>query len=150
MDPKIDLLKSIYFDLYGPLDVPKRPGAKPVKMANLRELADKLSKIANREKPWTHRYLSSLLSGDKGFSISPELERAIHILENRLDGQPEIQARSRQITVFTVNGIEPDSVVFGHTTYCYCHLPVVFNHPSRKYCFEECRERARQERRKAR
>lgn len=110
------------------------------------ELADRLSKIAGRNRPWTWRFLNSLLNGDKGFSISLEMERAIHIAEARLDGQPEVQARSRAITVFTVNGIEPNSIVFGHTTRCYCQLPVVFNHPARKYCFEECRLRARAER----
>lgn len=114
------------------------------------ELADKLSKIAGRKRPWTWRFLNSLLKGNEGFSISPEMERAIGIAERRLDGQPEVQARARAITVFTVNGIEPESIVFGHTTRCYCNLPVVFNHPNRKYCFEECRKLARQERKKAR
>jgi len=113
------------------------------------ELADKLSKIAGRERPWTWRFLNSLLNDNKGFSVSPEFERAIHILEARQDGQPEIQACSREIMVLTTNDIEPGSIVFGHTTRCYCQLSVVFNHPNRKYCFEECRQRAKRERKKA-
>lgn len=136
---------EILADLYNQTYAKDKRGKKEC----LIELADTLSKIASRKRPWTWRFLFSLLNGDKGFSISPELERAIQIAGARLDGQPEIQARSRQITVFTVNGIEPDSVVFGHTVLCYCQKRVVFNHPGRKYCFEECRERARLERKEA-
>lgn len=136
------ILKDLYETLYGPLDA---PGHK--KMKNLADMADSLSRIASRERPWTNRYLNSLIKGNEGFTITEELTRAIHILSARLDGQSEAQARSRAITVFTVNGIEPESIVFGHTTRCYCLLPVVFNHPARKYCFEECRLRAKLERR---
>lgn len=136
------LLKDLYEALYGPLD-------GPGKMKNLADMADSLSRIVNRERPWTNRYLNSLIKGNEGFTITEELERAIHILSAREDGQPEVQARSRAITVFTVNGIEPESIVFGHTTRCYCQLRVVFNHPNRKYCFEECRQRAKQERKRA-
>jgi hypothetical protein len=132
-------LAELYNQMYG-LD-------KRTKKDCLIEMAGKLSKISGRERPWTWRFLNSLLNSDKGFSISPEMERAIGIAERRLDGQSEAQARAREIMVLTTNGIEPGSIVFGHTTRCYCGLPVVFNHPGRKYCFEECLKRARQERR---
>ena len=137
----VEILITLYSQMYG-LD-------SRSKKECLIELADKLSRIAGRSRPWTWRFLNSLMNGNEGFSVSPELERTIHIAGARLDGQPEIQARSHEIMVLTTNGIEPGSVVFGHTTYCYCQLPVVFNHPSRKYCFEECRQRAKREREKA-
>ena len=133
------LLKELYEARYGAID-------GPGKMKNLADMADSLSRIVNRERPWTNRYLNSLIKGNEGFAVTEELERAIYILTARMDGQSEAQARSREIMVFSTNGIEPGSIVFGHTTRCYCQLPVVFNHPSRKYCFEECRQRARQER----
>ena len=135
-------LAALYNQMYG-LD-------KRTKKDCLIEMADKLSKIAGRDRPWTWRFLNSLLRENEGFSINPEMERAIHIMGARLDGQSEVQARGHEIMVLTTNGIEPGSIVFGHTTRCYCQLPVVFNHPNRKYCFEECRQRARQERKKAR
>lgn len=138
-----DSLRQIYEETYGPL-------GESGKKKNLTELAETLSKIAGREPAWTWRMLNGIILGHKGFSVTKELERAIHILSARLDGQPEVQARAREITVLTTNGIDPGSIVFGHTTRCYCQLPVVFNHPGRKYCFEECRLRARQERKAAR
>lgn len=119
------------------------------KLSKLATLGKLLAKTISREPAWTAHHLNAVIMGYGGFVVTPELERAIQIVAMRHDGQPEIQARSRQITVFTVNGIEPDSIIFGHTVLCYCQRRVVFNHPSRKYCFEECKERARQERKAA-
>jgi len=138
-----DILRAIYEGMYGPLD-------SPGKLKNLTQLAGALSGIARKEPAWTARYLNGIVLGHNGFAVSEELERAISILTARMDGQSEAQARSREITVLTTNGIEPGSIVFGHTTRCYCQLQVVFNHPCRKYCFEECRQRARAERKRAR
>lgn len=136
----VKILESLYEEMYGPLDTEG-------KMKHLAELGQLLAKVVRRESAWTSHHLNALIMGYKNFRVTPDLIRAIDILLARLDGQSEAQARARAITVFTVNGIEPESIVFGHTTRCYCNLPVVFNHPNRKYCFEECRQRARQERR---
>lgn len=132
-------LKSLYEEMYDEL-------AGKSKLSKLTTLGKLLAKTINRKPDWTAHHLNAVIMDYSGFAVTPELERAIQIVGMRNDGQPEIQARSRQITVFTVNGIEPDSVVFGHTVLCYCQRRVVFNHPSRKYCFEECKERARLER----
>lgn len=135
----VKILESLYEEMYGPLD-------SEGKMKHLTELGQLLAKAVGRESAWTSHHLNALMMGYKNFRVTPDLIRAIDILLARLDGQSEAQARSREIMVLTTNGIEPGSIVFGHTTRCYCQLPVVFNHPCRKYCFEECRQRARRER----
>lgn len=132
-------LKLLYEEMYKDL-------AGTSKLSKLTTLGKLLAKTIGRKPNWTAHHLNAVIMGYDSFVVTPELERAIQIVGMRRDGQPEIQAKSRQISVFTVNGIEPDSVVFGHTVLCYCQRRVVFNHPGRKYCFEECKLRARRER----
>lgn len=132
-------LESLYIEYHGPLD-------GPGKMDNLQKLAATLSKAVERKSAWTARYLNNILNGYANFRVTEEMAQAMQIMVDKLDGKNPVQARSREIMVLTTNGIEPGSIVFGHTTRCYCQLPVVFNHPNRKYCFEECRQRAKQER----
>lgn len=134
------LLKSVYEDIYGPLDVPKRPGSKPEKMNNLRELATTLSKIANREKPWTHRYLNSLLNGDSGFRVTSELDTALRVLTAKLDSSNPLEARLVEITVFSVNGhVQPTSIILGQSKRCKgCHALIVPKVPWQLYCGKEC------------
>lgn len=125
------LLSDVYTEIY--------PGDDLFKKANLVELAEILSDIAARAEPWTWRYLHGVLKGYRGFSISPELERALTILANKLDGRTDLQARAREITVLTVNSIDEGSLVMGHTQRCpECLLKFVPNHPRRVYC-PECR-----------
>ncbi|MCB0207695.1 MAG: hypothetical protein KDJ52_00105 [Anaerolineae bacterium] len=134
-----NLLTAVYREIYGD---PGNPG----KMKNLDELAATLSKIAQRDKPWTARYLNALLLGHKGFSITEELELALYTLAGRLDDQPPLQARARPIQVLTINGVLPGSIVLGHTKRCAgCQIPIVPTVPWQKYCCPECRAKTRKE-----
>lgn len=134
---KETLLTAVYREIYGDPD-------KPGKMKNLDELAATLSKIAQREKPWTARYLNALLLGHKGFSITEELEQALFVLAGRLDDQPPLQARAKPVQVLTINGVLPGSIVLGHTKRCEgCQVPMVPKVPWQKFCSPECRKEAR-------
>lgn len=74
------------------------------KKERLTELAGKLSEIAGRNRPWTWRFLNSLLNGNKGFSVSPQMERALHILAGQNGHSGEIK-----LVVFEAH---PDSEIF--------------------------------------
>lgn len=128
----VELLEGVYTDLYGSLDAPG-------KMKNLRELADTLSKISNREKPWTHRYLNSLLNGDAGFRVTPELETALRVQADRLDGAHPLLARVVEITAYSINGsVQSGSIITGHSMRCVCGTLFVPYHNLQKYCCKEC------------
>lgn len=128
-----DILRTIYLEIYGPLD---RPG----KMKNLRELATTLSEISKREKPWTHRYLNSLLNGDSGFRVTPELDTALRVLTAKLDSSNPLESRLVEITVFSVNGhVQPTSIILGQSKRCKgCHALIVPKVPWQQYCGKEC------------
>jgi hypothetical protein len=46
----------------------KRLYADDITMANLTDLAGRLSRLAGKSRPWTGKYLHSLLRGYSGFS----------------------------------------------------------------------------------
>lgn len=138
-----DILRTIYLEIYGPLNAPG-------KMRNLRELAATLSKIAKREKPWTHRYLNSLLNGDSGFRVTPELDIALRVLATKLDGANPLQARLVEITVYSVNGhTKPSSIILGESKRCKgCQVLMVPRVPWQDYCGKECPGRPKRKRAK--
>lgn len=133
-----DTLKTIYEEIYGPLDAPG-------KMKNLRELAGTLSQIAKRDKPWTHRYLNSLLNGDSGFRVTPELDIALRVLATKLDGANPLQARLVEITAYSINGsVAPGSIITGKSTRCPgCLVLFVPHNYFQVYCGPECPGRPR-------
>ena len=122
------ILKDIYQAKYGQIDFAK----DPLSMANLRELSAICEDLG---LPVTERHLHSVIKGHQ--KPKAGLERALQIYANRLDGQSIIQARAREITCLTINGVMPGSVVLGHTRYCrWCYIPFV-GAPNRKYCCDE-------------
>ncbi len=128
-------LKTLYETLYGPLN---KSGPTPNITRNCKELAETLSKAVKRKKPWTHQYLCSILNDE--MPLRPALHRAVLIIGARLDGAPPLQARLREISVYTVNGLEPGIIVFGKQTRCgYCQVPILRNPHNRQYCCVECR-----------
>ena len=139
-----DFLKTIYEDIYGPLDT------TPDKLKNLDELAGKLSRIAEHEPVWTARYLNAILRGHKGFSITKELGQAMEILAARRDGVHPLQVRLVEVSVFSVNGhVKPSSIILGESKHCdgcqVLFVPVV---PWQIYCNKECPGRPPKHRRK--
>jgi hypothetical protein len=73
------------------------------KKERLTELANRLSEIAGRERPWTWRFLNSLLNGNEGFSVSPQMEQALHILAGQNGHSAEIK--------LVVLKVHPDSEI---------------------------------------
>lgn len=139
-----DTLRTIYEEIYGSLDAPG-------KMKNLRELAATLSQVAHREKPWTYRYLNSLLNGDSGFRVTPELNTALKVLGSKLDNANPLQARLVQITAFSINGnVEPGSIITGKSTRCPGCLALFVPHSNLQiYCGPECPGRPQRRKAKA-
>lgn len=135
-----NLLKSIYEELYGPVD-------GPGKMKNLEELAGTLSDLVKRERPWTARYLVSLLNGNAGFKVTHDLEVALYALAGRLDNQPPLQAHIVEIRAYSINGnVQAGSIVLGVSRRCpRCQTLFVGRVPWQKYCTADCREAIKRE-----
>lgn len=122
------ILKDVYEVKYGKIDFK----TEPLSMANLRELAGICGDLGLSV---TDRHLHSVIKGHQ--KPKDGLDKVLQIHANRLDGQSIIQARAREITCLTVNGVVPGSVILGHTRYClYCYIPFV-GAPKRKYCCPE-------------
>lgn len=103
------------------------------KKANLTELADILSQIARREKPWGYTFLRNLLAGQQPFT--DDVCRAIEAAAAKCDGAHPWQAWGREETVIVLNGIERGAVVTGHSIRCpECLTLFVPDYGNRKYC----------------
>lgn len=133
-----EYLKSIYEEVYGPLDAPG-------KLKNLDDLAGKLSRIVEHKPPWSARYLNALLCGHKGFSITKELGSAIQALADQRDGTHPLHARIVEITVYSVNGyVQPSSIILGASKRCKgCQILIVPRVPWQQYCGKDCPGRKR-------
>ena len=85
----IHLLCEIYQEIYG----------SKITMANLNELASDLSQLAGRTRPWTGKFLHSLIKGYPGFTTNGQLSQALNILSGRLNGLDKTQAQVKEVTV---------------------------------------------------
>lgn len=135
MNPLIEL----YTELYGPLDADARRRNK-----NLDELAARLSAIAHRAKPWTRRYLLSIINGYDGFTITPDLADAINRAGAVADGAHPLSAELTQITVFSINGnVKPGAIILGKSKQCEdCRVLFVGTVPWQKRC-PDCGQKRR-------
>jgi len=138
------LLLNTYQALYGP----------EITISCLDDLATDLSQIAGRNRPWTGKYLHSLIRGYDGFSVNHELSRALTILGSCLDGTDEVQARARVVNgLLAVNDLPAGTVILGRARRCAnpgCPVIFVPTHPRQKYHSRACAEMARKLRRKKR
>jgi len=138
----IRLLLDTYEALYGP----------EITISHLDDLAGDLSQIAGRSRPWTGKYLHSLIKGYDGFSANHELIRALTILGCCLDSTGEVQAKVRPARdLVAVNDLPAGTVILGRAQRCAnCVCPVIFvaTHPRQKYHSRACREMARRLRRR--
>ena len=108
---------------------------------NLEVLSLRLSKLSGRKTPWGWKYLNSLLRGYQNFSISKEMNRALIMLASQLDGGSPLKPLIREITMYTVNGLDEYAIVLGHSKRCEgCAVLFVPNVPWRRFCCDECRE----------
>ena len=138
------LLLDTYQALYGP----------EIAISHLDDLAGRLSQIAGHHRPWTGKYLHSLIRGYDGFSANHDLVKALTVLGACLDGTDEVQARAHQVdNLLTVHDLPAGTVVLGHAQQCAnpgCHVVFVATHPRQKYHSRECAAAVRRLRRKQR
>lgn len=126
-----NLLIEVYKAFYGP----------NITLANLNDLARDLSQVARRSRPWTGKFLHSLIKGYAGFSTNQELIEALNILAGRLEGYDEIQQRAKETTILTVNDLPEGTIVLGHARRCAtpgCRVLFVPIHPRQKYHSRNC------------
>ena len=132
-----ELLLDIYQDVYGP----------KITLANLNELAADLSRIAGRSRPWTGKFLHSLIKQYAGFSTNSKLIKALNILAAQLDGLNEVQARAQEMNgLLAINYLPPGTVILGVAQPCDtpgCPIRFVPTHPRQKYHSKACAVLAR-------
>jgi len=140
MQKHTTLLIDLYQGLYG----------STITIANLNELASDLSQIVKRARPWTGKFLHSLIKGYPGFSANGQLIEALTILAADQNGIDEVQARVKEAKVLTVNHLPIETVVLGQARRCAtpgCSILFVPIHPRQKYHSKRCAEKKRRQKR---
>jgi hypothetical protein len=125
-----ELLLDVYQDLYGP----------QITLANLNELAGDLSRVIGRSRPWTGKFLHSIIKQYAGFSTNASLTKALTILAARLDGLNEVQAQEMK-GLLAINELPPGTVILGLARRCAapgCPVRFVPTHPRQKYHSKAC------------
>jgi hypothetical protein len=136
MQKHTTLLLDLYQELYG----------STITIANLNELASDLSQIVRRARPWTGKFLHSLIKGYSGFTVNGQLVEALTVLASRQDGVDEVRARAKETRVLTVNHLPAETVVLGRARRCAtpgCRILFVPTHPRQKYHSKSCAEKSR-------
>ena len=136
-------LIDIYQQIYGP----------KITMANLNQLAIDLSGIAGRTRPWTGKFLHSLIKGYTGFTTNSQLAEALNVLSARLNGHDEVRAQVKEMTVSAVNNLPAGTIILGQARRCAapgCQVSFVPTHPRQKYHSKECAKAAQRLRRQRR
>lgn len=132
----VQSLCEIYQAIYG----------SKITMANLNELASDLSQLAGRARPWTGKFLHSLIKGYPGFTTNGQLVKALNILSGRLDALDEVQAQVKEVTVSAVNDLPAETVILGQAHRCAtpgCRVLFVPTHPRQKYHSKTCAKMGR-------
>lgn len=143
MQKHTTLLVDLYQELYG----------STITIANLNELASDLSQIVKRARPWTGKFLHSLIKGYPGFTVNGQLVEALTVLASRQNGTDEVQARAKEAKVLTVNQLPTETVVLGKARRCAtpgCSILFVPTHPRQKYHSKACAEKSRRRKAKLR
>ncbi|MFN8458172.1 MAG: hypothetical protein U0401_26565 [Anaerolineae bacterium] len=134
------LLLEVYQELYG---------AK-ITLANLSELAQDLSRIVGRSRPWTGKFLHSIIKEYAGFaSTTDRLNKALHILAAQLDGASETQARAHEMPgLLAINDLPAGTIILGQARRCArpgCVVQFVPTHPRQKYHSKACADATRRQ-----
>jgi len=139
---ELGILESIYVD----------NGVVKVREGDLDPLAVKLSRIAQKDPPWTGGYLYNVIKGY--LEPSYKLTEAILQYGRVIDGLPSILAGYEPVTIYALPGsIKPNTVITGKSKECRrpdCviqFLPKVWN---QGYCSWDCNDQDRSRRRKKR
>ena len=131
-------------------DIYRKCFREAVTMSNLDFLAGRLSEIAGRERPWTGKFLHSILREHNGFAgyRSAPLELALRAMRHDIDGTGA-QALMISNGVFTSTPLLPGTIIQGEPTRCSCGVWFIPRWgPQQKYHTKLCRRRAEYERRK--
>ncbi len=134
------LLLEVYQELYGP----------KITLANLSELAQDLSRIIGRSRPWTGKFLHSIIKEYAGFASTTEhLNKALTILAAQLDGASETQAMAQEMPgLLAINELPAGTIILGQARRCArpgCVVQFVPTHPRQKYHSKACAEAARRQ-----
>ena len=134
------MLLDTYQALYGP----------EIAISHLDDLARDLSQIAGRNRPWTGKYLHSIIKGYDGFSATDELVKILTIMASCLGGTDEIQARAREVEgLLAIHDLPAGTIILGHAQQCAnprCQLVFVATHPRQIYHSTACAQMARRQR----
>lgn len=93
-------------------------GFSPEKIScdDLQLVAEKLSKIAGKDDPWSWRYMRQVLNGQ--IKPSKVMEKAIIALGSTLDGIPAVLANTHQVTVQALGNVRPGTIIYGDSIPC--------------------------------
>jgi hypothetical protein len=130
-------LIEIYHRIYG--------HEAEIAISNLDELALNLSELVQRDRPWTGKYLHSLIKEYPGFNANGRLTEALIALRSRLNDDDEILARAKRVSVLALNGIPENAIVLGKPRRCAnpgCQVIFVPTHPRQKYHRKSCAQAA--------
>jgi len=142
---EIGILTLIPTDLDGGLRVNKIK----VKEKDLDPLAIKLSRLVDKDPPWSGNYLYNVIH-DK-LDPSKKLSLAIERYAQVLDGIPSILAGYEPVTVYALPGkIQKNTVITGESRECRrpdCPIHFVKRVWNQEYCSPECNKQDRSRRR---
>jgi hypothetical protein len=116
---------------------------------SLSEFGIVLAGVIGRDHPYDRSSISKLESGQD--VITPKVAEALQVLGAMLDGQSELQAKARQVTVLSIHDLPPNTIIVSPAKACAlpgCQVSFV-GPPQRRYCSKECRNEAARRRRVA-
>lgn len=137
-----DKVLALYHKHYGP----------DIHLDRLEFLAGQLSRIMQRDRPWTAKFLHSIIHAHNGYQdySNPQLDMALDILAHELDGGKATLVISSG--VFSHIPLPPGTIIQGDVIKCSCGVHFVPRWASQKYHSKRCRRdmeyRRRRERRK--
>lgn len=102
----------------------------------------KLAAAVNRPKPWGRSYVLAVLHGSQAVQPSPLFIQAILSLGATIDGVPPMVAAAHEVRLLAVGLVVPGAVVLANSKPCArpgCPVQFVPDHPSRRYCCQDCR-----------
>lgn len=135
-------LNDLYNELYsdGPI------------LHNLTDLGKRLACAVKQEKPYTPRYLRSVIAGNKGFEKpSPKLQQAIDTLSAMIDDVNPLSVTAKEVMVMAVGEVKTGAVVLASSIPCAyppCGIHFVPRAWNGKYCCPQHYEAMRKLRRR--
>ncbi|HSW62699.1 MAG TPA: hypothetical protein VLH56_05230 [Dissulfurispiraceae bacterium] len=112
-----------------------------ISVADLQMIADKLSHKVERVKPWTWRYLRSVLGKD--YAASGILAMAIESLLPMATNARELYDKAYAVQILAIGNVKPGAVILADSHSCgFLGCPVEFvpRAWNQRYCSPECRK----------